>query len=83
MIYQIGTFAESRRRFWRSENNTDKTAAYITLHSVLSDLLKIISPVAPFISDHIYQNLSRNLDLKNNPISIHLCDFPIFDEKNL
>ena len=47
----------SRRRFWRSENNTDKKAAYSALYQVLLDLIKVMSPIIPFVSDKIYQNL--------------------------
>ena len=38
----------SRRRFWRSENNTDKKAAYSALYEALLNLSKIIAPVVPF-----------------------------------
>ena len=70
----------SRRRFWRSENNTDKLAAYSVLYKTLIDLTKIIAPVTPFITENIYRNLIINSDPKNNPESIHLCDFPVFEK---
>ena len=70
----------SRRRFWRSENNTDKKAAYTALYSVLTDLIKILSPITPFISEYMYQNLVVGVNSKDNPESIHLCDFPSFDD---
>ena len=68
----------SRRRFWRSENNIDKKAAYSALYEVLIDLIKIISPIVPFVTEKMYQNLIIN---KGSRESIHLCDFPIFNEK--
>ena len=71
----------SRRRFWRSENNADKLAAYSTLYKTLVDLIKIIAPVTPYISENIYKNLVADNDIMNNPESIHLCDFPIFDKE--
>ncbi len=70
----------SRRRFWRSENNTDKKAAYTTLYNILVDFIKILSPVVPFISEHIYQNLVKNID-SESPESIHLTDFQLFNKK--
>ena len=63
----------SRRRFWRSENNTDKKAAYSALYQVLIDLIKVMSPIIPFVSEKMYQNLVPN---KGAEESIHLCSFP-------
>lgn len=62
----------SRKRFWKSENDQDKNCAYSTLYTVLVDLAKLIAPMAPFISEEIYQNLVRSFD-KNSPESVHLC----------
>ena len=67
----------SRRRFWRSENNIDKKAAYSALYQVLVDLIKIVSPIIPFVTEKMYQNLIVN---KGSKESIHLCDFPIFNK---
>lgn len=64
----------SRRRFWKSENDTDKFEAYETLYAVLVTLSKIIAPITPFIADEIYKNLTR--DLKNGRESVHLEDWP-------
>ena len=68
----------SRRRFWRSENNIDKKAAYSALYQVLLDLTKVMSPIIPFVSEKIYQNLVIQ---KGKEESIHLCDFPIFEKE--
>ena len=65
----------NRRRFWKSEDDEDKKAAYATLYHVLENVIKIIAPVLPFVSDSIYQNLIRNSD-SNSLESVHLCDFP-------
>ncbi|MFQ6615467.1 MAG: isoleucine--tRNA ligase [Fidelibacterota bacterium] len=65
----------SRRRFWKSENDRDKNAAYMTLYTVLTDLIKILAPVVPFMTERIYQNLVRNLDASSLE-SVHLTDFP-------
>ena len=71
----------NRRRFWKSENDSDKLAAYHTLYNVLLTYIKILSPVIPFVTDKIYQNLVRSVSSKKEPSSIHLLDFPIYDEK--
>ncbi|MCC5849768.1 MAG: isoleucine--tRNA ligase [Verrucomicrobia bacterium] len=64
----------SRRRFWKSEDDGDKTHAYTTLYDVLITLCKIGAPFVPFITEAIYRNL-RDDDM---PESVHLCDFPQF-----
>ncbi|MFQ6617899.1 MAG: DUF5915 domain-containing protein, partial [Fidelibacterota bacterium] len=65
----------SRRRFWKSENDKDKMAAYLTLYDVLVVLIKLIAPVVPFLTEEIYQKLVRAVDA-NAPESVHLCQFP-------
>ncbi|HTU16954.1 MAG TPA: DUF5915 domain-containing protein, partial [Gemmataceae bacterium] len=65
----------SRRRFWKSEQGTDKQAAYQTLYTVLLTLTKLFAPIVPFLSETMYQNL-RTAD---QPESVHLCDFPKVD----
>ncbi len=62
----------SRRRFWKSTNDTDKLSAYRTLRYVLVQLSKVAAPFTPFIAEEIY----RNLRGENDPESVHLCDFP-------
>jgi isoleucyl-tRNA synthetase len=66
----------SRRRFWKSEQGTDKQAAYQTLYTVLLTLSKLFAPIMPFLTETMYQNL-RTAD---QPESIHLCDFPTVDD---
>ena len=50
----------ARRRFWRGEMSKDKIAAYETLHTCLIQVAQLMSPVAPFFADWLYQNLSLN-----------------------
>ena len=52
----------NRRRFWKSEDDSDKQAAYHTLYNVLLDLTKLLAPIMPFITDEIYSNLVTNVD---------------------
>lgn len=63
----------SRRRFWKSEDDADKTQAYETLHYVLLRLCQLLAPFAPFLPDHLWQKLVTNTDL---PASVHLSDWP-------
>ena len=62
----------SRKRFWKSENDGDKMQAYETLYTVLTTLTKVIAPFMPFISEHMYKNLTGEK-------SVHLTDFPSYD----
>ncbi len=54
----------SRKRFWKSENDTDKNQAYATLYYVLVELAKTIAPFAPFIAEEIYRNLVHGSPLR-------------------
>uniref|UniRef100_A0A7V3RIH3 Isoleucine--tRNA ligase n=1 Tax=candidate division WOR-3 bacterium TaxID=2052148 RepID=A0A7V3RIH3_UNCW3 len=69
----------NRRRFWKSENDIDKETAYLVLYNCLLNLIKIISPIVPFWTEEMYQNIVKSVD-NEAPISIHLCDFPLCDE---
>jgi isoleucyl-tRNA synthetase len=68
----------SRRRFWRpeSKNDVDKRQASETLHSVLITLVQVAAPFIPFITEEIYGNLKA----KELPESVHLTDFPVYDQ---
>ncbi|NLV83478.1 MAG: isoleucine--tRNA ligase [Spirochaetales bacterium] len=66
----------SRRRFWRSENDLDKSFAYRTLYCVLMKLIHIAAPVIPFTTEELYQNLKTSTMSE----SIHLEDFPMYNE---
>ncbi len=70
----------SRRRFWRSdEGDADKMSGYFTLHTCLVTVAKLMAPLAPFVSEEIYQNLVCSVD-PESPDSVHLADFPVADE---
>ncbi len=70
----------SRERFWSSELTEDKINAYMTLYTVLVEFSKVSAPFIPFMTEQIYQNLVLSVD-KNAKESVHLCDFPVADEK--
>ena len=64
----------NRNRFWGSEMNDSKKSVYITTYEILVGLAKMIAPIVPYLSDEIYVNLT-------NEESVHLGDFPTYDEK--
>ena len=69
----------SRRRFWRSdESDADKLSGYVTLHTCLVTVVKLMAPLAPFVSEEIYQNLVCAVD-PEAPDSVHLARFPEVD----
>jgi isoleucyl-tRNA synthetase len=59
----------SRKRFWKSDNDTDKSDAYRTLHFILVRLSVILAPFTPFLSEELYQKLTAGE-------SVHLLDWP-------
>jgi isoleucyl-tRNA synthetase len=69
----------NRRRFWKTEQTEDKLYGYDTLYETLTVLSKLIAPFTPFISEYFYQKLERSAD-SSDPESIHLTEFPKFDE---
>ncbi|HYM70492.1 MAG TPA: class I tRNA ligase family protein, partial [bacterium] len=64
-----------RRRYWKSEADADKQAAYATLYEVLVTLTRVLAPFVPFLAEALHQNLVRSVDA-TAPVSVHLCDFP-------
>jgi isoleucyl-tRNA synthetase len=65
----------SRARFWKSEDDRDKTNAYATLYSVLTTFSKVLAPFMPFLTEAVYQRLVRPVDA-SAPTSVHWCDYP-------
>lgn len=66
----------SRRRFWKSQNDSDKMEAYETLYYCLITFSKAAAPFIPFVTEAMYQNLRQN----SMPLSVHLCDYPVPDD---
>ncbi|MDC0162714.1 isoleucine--tRNA ligase [Flavobacteriaceae bacterium] len=66
----------SRRRFWKGEYNNDKVSAYQTLYECLLNVSKLISPIAPFYSENIFQSLN-NVTNKEEFESVHISTFPV------
>ena len=66
----------SRRRFWKSENDTDKLGAYATLYECLVTVSKLIAPSMPFLSEAVYRNLVAHVDA-SAPDSVHLASWPV------
>ncbi len=64
----------NRDRFWGGELTLSKKAVYQTTYNILVGLSQMIAPMVPYLSEEIYQNLTGKE-------SVHLSDFPVYDEK--
>jgi isoleucyl-tRNA synthetase len=66
----------SRRRFWDGDN-----AALSTLYICIRELTKLMAPMVPFITEHVWQELIRVVEPTTKE-SVHLTDFPVsFDSQ--
>lgn len=63
----------NRRRFWKGELDTSKKAVYQTTYEVLVGVCKLVAPIAPFLADEIYTNLTGEE-------SVHLADYPVCND---
>src|SRR3569833_856996 len=70
----------SRRRFWKSDDSEDKLSAYQTLYTCLVTIAKLMSPIAPFFADRLYNDLYE-VTKKEAFESVHLADFPSVSNK--
>tara|TARA_R110000868_G_scaffold117600_7_gene312281 strand:- start:9464 stop:12571 length:3108 start_codon:yes stop_codon:yes gene_type:complete len=70
----------NRSRFWGEGLTDDKKKAFSTLYTAVRELSIAMAPFAPFLSEHIYQQLSV-FGAKDQPESVHLCEYPLADEK--
>jgi isoleucyl-tRNA synthetase len=67
----------SRRRFWKSESDSDKQSAYQTLFETLLAVSRLLAPFTPFLADELYLNLRRALPAAAD--SVHLDQWPAAD----
>ena len=67
-----------RRRFWKSEADSDKIAAYLTLNECLTTVAELLAPFTPFLAEEMYQNLVAERT-PGAPQSVHLIDWPVAD----
>ncbi len=63
----------SRRRFWKSEDDSDKASAYATLHYTLARICQLLAPWAPFAADKMWRELMAGTE---EAVSVHLSDWP-------
>jgi isoleucyl-tRNA synthetase len=72
----------ARRRFWKSAMDDDKAAAYLTLHTALVTLARLLAPITPFLAEAIYTNLAgATPETPDGAVmpSVHLTEWPVVD----
>ncbi len=70
----------SRRRFWKGDMTADKVSAYQTLYTCLETLARLMSPIAPFFSERMFQDLN-NVTHRIHAESVHHIAFPEVHEE--
>ncbi len=65
----------NRPRFWVEGMTPDKAAAYETLYRTMHELNISMAPFAPFLSEHVFQQL-KVFAADAEPESVHLCSYP-------
>ncbi len=65
----------SRRRFWKSEDDSDRRSAFETLYYTLTTLVRALAPIMPFITEHLYRELVVAVT-PGAPPSVHLTSYP-------
>jgi isoleucyl-tRNA synthetase len=68
----------SRRRFWKTEIDDEKNAAYSTLYTCLKTVIHIMAPITPYLSEGLYQRMVKPVE-PGCPESIHHCSWPVID----
>lgn len=66
----------NRKRFWGSDDTTDKLSAYQTLYTCLLTVSKLMAPIAPFYADRLWRDLTGRTSDND---SVHLELFPVYD----
>ena len=60
-----------RGRTWVESDDPDKLGAYYSLYTALTKLISVLCPIAPHVSEEIYENLVKGVN-PNAPESIHM-----------
>ncbi len=70
----------NRPRFWTSDLDSDKIAAFSTLYRAVHELSIAMAPFAPFLAEHLYRELASLDGASPEPESVHLCAYPEADD---
>lgn len=65
----------NRKRFWKSEDKEDQLTAYWCLYHAIKALIRVMTPIIPFVTEHIWQNMVREVE-KNEKECVMLSGYP-------
>ena len=65
----------NRKRFWKSENKQDQLTAYWTLYHSIKAIIRVMTPIIPFLTEYMWQNLVREIE-KEELECIMLSGYP-------
>ncbi|HEV7933147.1 MAG TPA: isoleucine--tRNA ligase [Actinomadura sp.] len=66
----------SRRRFWEGPDTPEGAAAFTTLYECLETLTRLMAPMVPFITDHVWDAIRPADEVE----SVHLATWPTVAE---
>jgi isoleucyl-tRNA synthetase len=65
-----------RERMWEEQDSASKQAAYATFYRVLSEVVALFAPYAPFVAEEIYGTLTGD----DGHDTVHMLDWPAADD---
>ncbi|MCL2355052.1 MAG: isoleucine--tRNA ligase, partial [Oscillospiraceae bacterium] len=82
LIDEISNFyiRVNRKRFWKIGESEDKLQVYYLLYTAIKNMIKVMAPIMPFMTEEIWQNMVLSFE-PNEVVSVHLSDYPMAEEK--
>ena len=74
-IDELSTWYVRRSRERLKNEGEDKTQCLQTLNYVINNLIRLLAPFTPFVTERVYQKINGRLE------SVHLEEWPKYDEK--
>lgn len=65
----------NRKRFWKSEDKRDQMTAYWCLYYAIKSCVSAMTPIIPFVCEHIWQNLVREIE-PNEAECVMIAGYP-------
>ena len=62
-----------RERMWADEDSASKRGAYATLSTVLDETIRLLAPIAPYLTEQMYQHLN------GSETTVHALSYPSVD----
>lgn len=72
----------NRRRFWKVGEDADKTQVFYILYKAIKNIIQVLAPIIPFMTEEIWQNMVRTFEPQEQ-ISVHLSEYPKVNKKQL